>query len=213
MEAVVVIFLLLVLFFSVVKRKVVTKYVPDEFNYSGRKHYFSDKEQALYTALLEAVGKQGIIQSKVSLAHLVTPKELNKKRLAKAHANALKVNFDFIVIDPNRHNVVCGIVINDGKKLNPKKATKEKTILTICKKANIPVIGLSPQHAYRVNAIRLKLSPYLAINEEKQNIKFCPKCGSPMIIRAATQGELSGRRFYVCSRAPTCTYVENIMTD
>ncbi|HYA19174.1 MAG TPA: restriction endonuclease [Burkholderiales bacterium] len=36
------------------------------------------------------------------------------------------------------------------------------------------------------------------------NSPFCPKCGSPMVMRAARQGPRSGSSFWGCSKFPNC---------
>ncbi|MGR2873398.1 hypothetical protein ABMY32_10960, partial [Vibrio vulnificus] len=46
----------------------------------------------------------------------------------------------------------------------------------------------------------------LNIETPYEHIRFCKKCGSPMIIKIASQGEFKGRRFFTCSRQPNCTY-------
>jgi DNA topoisomerase-1 len=38
--------------------------------------------------------------------------------------------------------------------------------------------------------------------------KNCPKCGSPILIRAGRFG-----KFYACSKFPECRYTENLNTD
>ncbi len=36
------------------------------------------------------------------------------------------------------------------------------------------------------------------------NIKTCPKCGNPMILRTARRGKHIGKKFWGCSRFPEC---------
>ena len=40
--------------------------------------------------------------------------------------------------------------------------------------------------------------------------KYCPKCGSKLVLRKATKGSNAGRNFYGCSAFPKCRYIENI---
>ncbi len=206
-----VLFLALVLFYLVVRGKVLKRYVAEDYHYAIRKRFFSDVEHAIHMALMEAVQGKALIQSKVSLSQVVVAQESNKKKFARAYTRALKSVIDFVIIDVQSGKVVCVMVIDDGKKMTSQKAEREKTILSICRKANVPVVSVNQQHSYRVNALRLKLSPYLKLETDTDSVKFCQKCGSPLVVRTATQGELVGRRFWVCSRAPNCNYVENII--
>lgn len=42
------------------------------------------------------------------------------------------------------------------------------------------------------------------IVNEKQGVKTCPKCGSPMVLRRAKKGANAGSRFWGCSNFPGC---------
>jgi len=44
----------------------------------------------------------------------------------------------------------------------------------------------------------------------KVDSKACPKCGSPMVLRAAKQGQAIGKKFWGCSSFPKCRAVINI---
>lgn len=37
----------------------------------------------------------------------------------------------------------------------------------------------------------------------------CPQCGSPMVLRAAAQGSMAGRKFWGCTRFPACRGTRN----
>jgi restriction system protein len=53
-----------------------------------------------------------------------------------------------------------------------------------------------------------------AIIEEKQrqvDENACPKCGSPMILRAARNGDNQGKQFWGCTRFPKCRTVKQII--
>lgn len=39
---------------------------------------------------------------------------------------------------------------------------------------------------------------------------LCPKCGAPMVLRTAMRGERAGKRFWGCSRYPSCRGIVNI---
>lgn len=40
--------------------------------------------------------------------------------------------------------------------------------------------------------------------------RYCPKCGSELVIRVAKKGENAGKKFYGCSKFPKCWFTENI---
>lgn len=39
---------------------------------------------------------------------------------------------------------------------------------------------------------------------------LCPKCGSTMVLRTATRGDLAGQSFWGCSRYPACRGLANV---
>jgi hypothetical protein len=45
-----------------------------------------------------------------------------------------------------------------------------------------------------------------SVSEEKQAVAppLCPKCGIPMVLRTANQGEYKGQQFYGCRNYPQC---------
>jgi ssDNA-binding Zn-finger/Zn-ribbon topoisomerase 1 len=60
-----------------------------------------------------------------------------------------------------------------------------------------------------VSRLRRLLAAHIDLIEPDKEVRFCKRCGSPMIIKIASQGEHKGRRFFTCSRQPHCTYTEN----
>lgn len=39
---------------------------------------------------------------------------------------------------------------------------------------------------------------------------LCPKCGTPMVKRAARKGSRTGKPFYGCSKYPKCKGIANL---
>ena len=56
------------------------------------------------------------------------------------------------------------------------------------------------EHAKHVNQI---------VSEKKKD-RTCPKCGSPMVLREAKNGQNAGKQFWGCSRFPQCNGVLKI---
>ena len=48
------------------------------------------------------------------------------------------------------------------------------------------------------------------VNQDRDDVKICPRCGNQLVIRTARRGRNNGQRFYGCSGYPSCRYVENI---
>ena len=101
------------------------------------------------------------------------------------------------------------IELDNGKELHKGKVEREKLLMHVCKSANIPLIGANIKHSYQVSKLRRLLAAHIDLIETDKEVRFCKKCGSPMVIKIASQGEFKGRRFFTCSRQPQCTYTEN----
>lgn len=96
-----------------------------------------------------------------------------------------------------------------GKELKKGKVEREKLLIHVCKSANIPLIGTNVKLSYQVSKLRRLLAAHIDLIESDKEVRFCKRCGSPMVIKTASQGDFKGRRFFTCSRQPHCTYTEN----
>ena len=67
----------------------------------------------------------------------------------------------------------------------------------MCKSSGIPLIGTSVKHSYQVSRLRRLLATHIDLIESEKEVRFCKRCGSPMVIKTATQGDFKGRRFYL----------------
>ena len=101
------------------------------------------------------------------------------------------------------------IELDNGKALDKGKAEREKLVMQVCKSANLPLIGANIKMSYQVGKLRRLLATHIDLIEPDKEVRFCKRCGSPMILKVASQGEYKGRRFFTCSRQPHCTYTEN----
>ncbi|MDN3696954.1 MULTISPECIES: DUF2726 domain-containing protein [Vibrio] len=200
----------LVLFFIIIQKYVVKSDDTKDHNYQKKSNLLNMQEGAFYNALKSAVGEHGAVFAKVNMSSVVTPaKARNKKDWFIANNKISRSYFDFVVCDPRSMEIRVVIALDNGKELNKGKAEREKLLMHVCKTANIPLIGASVRHSYQVSRLKRLLAAHIDLIEPEKEVRFCRKCGSPMIIKVASQGEFKGRRFFTCSRQPNCTYTEN----
>ncbi|CAH0525662.1 DUF2726 domain-containing protein [Vibrio hippocampi] len=180
------------------------------YQYKVKGPIMSAQQTAFYNALKEAVGEHGVIVSKVNMSTIITPKQqANKKQWFIANNLIAKSYFDFVVCDPRTMQVRVIIEYDNGDKLHPGKVERQKLIMQVCKSAGIPLIGASVKLSYQVSKLRRLLAAHIDLIEPEKEVRFCKRCGSPMTIKTAAQGEFKGRRFFTCSRHPACQYTEN----
>lgn len=209
MESIVIIFVLLVIFFIFAQKKLVKQDTLKESSFKKKGPLLNLKEGAFFNALRTAVGDNGVVMAKVNMTTVIGPEAKNKKQWFVANQRIAKSYFDYVVCDPRTMEVRVVIELDNGLELNKGKVEREKLLIHVCKSANIPLIGTSIRHSYQVSRLRRLLAAHIDLIEEDGDIRFCKKCGSPMVIRIASAGEHKGRRFFTCSRQPQCNYTEN----
>jgi ssDNA-binding Zn-finger/Zn-ribbon topoisomerase 1 len=209
MESVFIVVVILVVFFFVVQQRYLKQDELKDSAYKKKGPLLNMQESAFYNALVTAVGQHGIVLAKVNMTHIATPLSTNKKQWFIANNRIAKSYFDFVVCDPRSLHPRVVIELDNGKELDKGKIERQKLLMHVCKSASIPLIGASIKHSYQVGRLRRLLAAHIDLIEPDKEVRFCKRCGSPMVIKTASQGEHKGRRFFTCSRQPHCTYTEN----
>ncbi len=201
---------ILVLFFYIIQKTVTRRDETKDFAYKTKGSVLNMSESAFYNALRTAVGDHGVVLAKVNMTNLIAPtKTNNKKQWFIAYNRIAKSYFDFVVCDARTLEPRVVIELDDGKELKKGKVEREKLLIHVCKSANIPLIGTNVKLSYQVSKLRRLLAAHIDLIESDKEVRFCKRCGSPMVIKTASQGDFKGRRFFTCSRQPHCTYTEN----
>ncbi|MGD8109473.1 DUF2726 domain-containing protein [Vibrio sp. TRT 21S02] len=209
MESIFIVVLLLIVFFWFIQNRYLKQDELKDASYKKKGPLLTMKESAFLNALISAVGEHGVVMAKVNMTTVVTPLETNKKKWFIANSRISKSYFQFVVCDPRSLDIRVAIELDDGVELNKGKVERQKLLMHVCKTANIPLIGASIKHSYQVGKLRRLLAAHIDLIEPEKEVRFCKRCGSPMVIKTASQGEFKGRRFFTCSRQPHCTYTEN----
>jgi len=209
MESVFIVVAILVVFFFMVQQRYLKQDELKDSAYKKKGPLLNMQESAFYNALVTAVGQHGIVLAKVNMTHIATPLSTNKKQWFIANNRIAKSYFDFVVCDPRSLHPRVVIELDNGKELDKGKIERQKLLMHVCKSASIPLIGASIKHSYQVGRLRRLLAAHIDLIEPDKEVRFCKRCGSPMVIKTASQGEHKGRRFFTCSRQPHCTYTEN----
>tara|TARA_Y100001956_G_scaffold77944_1_gene89026 strand:- start:2774 stop:3433 length:660 start_codon:yes stop_codon:yes gene_type:complete len=209
MESVFIVVAILVVFFVVVQQRYLKQDELKDSAYKKKGPLLNMQESAFYNALITAVGQHGVVLAKVSMSSAITPMATNKKQWFIANNRISKSYFDFVVCDPRTLQPRVVVELDNGKELDKGKIERQKLLMHVCKSASIPLIGASIKHSYQVGRLRRLLAAHIDLIEPEKEVRFCKRCGSPMVIKIASQGEHKGRRFFTCSRQPHCTYTEN----
>jgi len=209
MESVFIVVVILVVFFFIVQKRYLKQDELKDSSYKKKGPLLNGQESAFYNALTAAVGQHGVVMTKVNLTSVLTPLATDKKQWFIANNRIAKSYFDYVVCDPRTLEVRVAIELDNGKELSKGKVDRQKLLIHVCKSAGIPLIGTNIKHSYQVSRLRRLLAAHIDLIESDKEVRFCKRCGSPMTIKVASQGEHKGRRFFTCSRQPHCTYTEN----
>lgn len=202
--------IVLVVFFFFIQKYVLKHDDTKDFAYQKKTSLMTMQQAAFYNALKAAVGEHGAVFAKVNMASVLAPAKSNtKKNWFIANGKISRTYFDFVVCDPRTLEPRVVIEFDNGKELHKTKVEREKLLMHVCKSAGVPLIGTSVKHSYQVSRLKRLLAAHIDLIEPSKEVRFCRKCGSPMIIKTASQGDFKGRRFFTCSRQPNCTYTEN----
>lgn len=205
-----IVFVLLVIVFIVAQKYIIKPNDSESYTYKTRTSVLTPAESTFYHALIAAVGDNGVVFTNIVMSKVISPYKISKKKDLFIAANKIAKNyFQFVVCDPRTFEPRAIIELDNGKTLNKGKAERERLLIQVCKSANIPLIGATVKYSYQVGRLRRLLAAHIDLIEQDKEVRFCKKCGSPMVVKIASYGEFKGRRFFTCSRQPHCNYTEN----
>ncbi len=204
-----IILVVLIGFFFLIQKYIIKQDDSKKYHYRSFGPVLNASEVAFYNALKSAVGEQGIVFAKINMLNVVNAQGVKGKKQRFIATNKIsRCYFDYLICDPRTLKPRVALELDNGKVLNRGKAERQKLLIHVCKTANIPLIGTSIKHSYQVGRLRRLLAAHIDLIEPDKDVRFCKKCGSPMVVKVATHGEFKGRRFFTCSR-PSCHYTEN----
>lgn len=192
------------------------------YPYRVRDDFLSQAERSFYGVLKLVVADRAIIMSKVGLWDIFYVAQPNENRGAKAHIDRKHV--DFLLCDPQAIQPILGIELDDKSHQREDRQERDAAVDAVFEVAGLPLLHISVGHGYDTNDLVQKLAPYLgesqlrpkavkqetplvALRTKADEAPTCPKCGTPMVIRVASQGENKGKRFYACPNYPKCKSV------
>lgn len=192
--------------------------------YRLRDDFLSPAEFSFYKVLASLVGSRLIILTKVRLADIffvARPNEnvLYFNRISQRHV-------DFLLCTPSTMKPVVGIELDDASHNQPSRQQRDEFVDKVFLTAGLPLLHMPVQREYNSREISTRLaqlfktgtntSASTATNASAQpstnarqvvSAPLCPKCGIPMVLRTASQGEYKGQQFYGCQNYPRCREV------
>lgn len=202
-----------------------------ELHYLVRDSFLSPAERSFYGVVQNMIGSRLVVLTKVNLNDIFYVSRPNKNlgdraRIAQKHV-------DFLVCTPAEMKPIFGIELDDSSHQAPDRKSRDEFVDQVFNVAGLPLLHFIAKHAYTKSEIGEKITPYvrpfflppaqdvpvqayqkspiLPTIEPAKAITTppsCPKCGMPMVLRVANQGEHKGNRFWGCANYPKCREVK-----
>lgn len=195
-----------------------------EFNfpYRIRDDFLSPAEQSFYQVLTGMMGPYLKICPKVSLADIFFVLRPNENKQAYNRINRKHV--DFLLCDPATMKPKFAIELDDSSHQRADRVERDEFVDQAFEAAGLPLVHIPVQFTYNTaelgvvfkKALQTRQSVETAQTAEPQPIvsgsdqseqkepPICPKCGVPMVLRTAKNGNQPGRKFYGCTNYPKC---------
>lgn len=186
-----------------------------ELPYRLRDDFLSPAEFSFYKVFNSIYGTQLIVQSKVRLADVFFVARPNENytffnRIAQKH-------LDFLICDSRTMKPILAVELDDSSHNRANRRERDEFLEEACQVAGLPLVRLPVQREYNTLEIEERMAPYLldklfgasTPRPQRENqptgiAPLCPKCGIPMVLRTASQGDHKGKQFYGCQNYPRC---------
>jgi len=186
-----------------------------ELPYRLRDNFLSSAEFSFYKVLTNLLGTHFVVQSKVRLADIFYVARPNENLAYQNRINAK--HLDFLVCDPVTMQPILGIELDDSSHQRSDRQERDDFVVEVFKVAKLPLLQIPARREYNQREIAALVVPILkeklqSVNAplpsdaptQSADVPVCPKCGIPMVLRTASQGEHQGRQFYGCRNYPNC---------
>ena len=194
--------------------------------YKLRDDFLSPAEMSYYKILTSALGPSETVCPKVRLADILFVARPNENirffnRIAQRHV-------DFLLCQTSNMRPLLVIELDDVSHDRSARKKRDLFMDNALRAAEVPILRVKPRSQYSQEEVAAQLRPFLSgpplaarPPSREASLAFppttslssldlppiCPKCGVPMVLRVASQGEHKGRRFYGCPNFPKCRQV------
>ena len=189
------------------------------FPYHVRDDFLSHAELSFYQVLKSMMKEYMVICPQVSLAEIFYVDHPNVNRAAMARIIQKRV--DFVICEPVSMTPKFAIELDDSSHQRVDRIERDVFVERVFAAAKLPLLRIPAQTAYDTRALaemfKAALSAGKSIQPEPKSVplqaglplpRFCPRCGSELVERVASQGANRGTKFLGCSNYPKCHFIQ-----
>ncbi len=185
-----------------------------------RDDFLSPAEFSFYKVFSSIYGTKLTVQSKVRLADVFFVHRPNENynyfnRIAQKH-------LDFLICDSVTMKPLLGVELDDASHQREDRQERDEFLEEVWKVAGLPLLRIPVKREYSTREIAERVDPILndkacvvtttssqlEVDQQINAVPICPKCGIPMVLRTASQGDHKGQQFYGCQNYPRCREVK-----
>lgn len=181
---------------------------------------FSPAERSFWGVLTLATSDGAVVFGKVRIADILEPhKRLSGGEWQSAFNKISSKHFDFVICNSEDLAVISVVELDDKSHNWKKQALRDEFIQGICEGAGLKLHRFKASDSYSLSYVRDVLfplvTPTITVGEQAQNsskendeqVKFCPKCSSKLVLKISNKGKHKGEKFFGCSAFPNCRYI------
>ncbi len=187
--------------------------------YCLRDDFLSPAEFSFFKVLSLVIGEHFTIQSKVRLADVFFVSRPNENM--RFYSKIAQKHLDFLILETQTMKPLFGIELDDASHKQKSRQKRDTFIESVFEVAGLPLLRFPVNREYSSIYISDQVAPFLKdrtevakpettsdIQVEESVVPLCPKCGIPMVLRTATQGNHKGNQFYGCLNYPQCREIK-----
>ena len=189
----------------------------ETFPYLLRDDFLSPAEASFYRALVPAAGDRFTVFVKVNLADVLFVTRPNENIAARNRIDRKHV--DFLFCDAQTLKPVLGIELDDSSHGREDRQKRDAFVEAAFAAAGLPLLRVPVQRGYDPQELAERIADAIlpksierppvtaaqaAPPQQAASERLCPKCGIPMVVRTAKQGDRAGRQFLGCPNYPKC---------
>jgi hypothetical protein len=187
-----------------------------------RDDFLSTAEHSFYLVLKSMMGAYFVICPKVSLSDIFYVIRPNENQSSYNRIN--RKHIDFLICDAETIKPRFAIELDDKSHDRQDRIERDEFVNELFETANLPLVRIPVRPTYNVSELGIQFREALQkgktglgaqTDTEESNYPAgsteaspknppCPRCGQPMVLRTAQNGQNKGRRFYGCVNYPKC---------